>query len=85
VLPNIVLASAALIVALSPVAATAQKDVKDHPLVSRVQGSEVLEHKTADFDEFPLALGPIVNKDAYTQAQRLEGRVTKFKYSVPAN
>jgi len=76
---------AVLIVTLCPLTLNAQQQAKDHPLVSRFQGSEVLEHKISDFDEFALPLGPILDKDKYAQAQRLEGRVTKFKYSVPAN
>lgn len=71
-------------VGLAPSVA-AQTAAKDHPLVSRFQGSEVLEYKTAEFDEFPLALGPIISADSFTKVQRLEGKVTKFKYSVPAN
>ncbi len=67
------------------VSAAAQTKPQDHPLVSRFQGSEVLEYKTAEFDEFSLALGPILDKDKFTKAERLEGKVTKFKYSTPAN
>ena len=59
----------------------AQTNVKDHPLVSRFQGSEVLAYKTSAFDEFVFALGPITAADAYTRSQRLEGKVTRFKYS----
>ena len=66
------------------VVAARQKDAKDHPLVSRFQGSDVLEYKVSEFDEFPLALGAIVDKDKYTKVQRLEGKVTKFKYSTPS-
>ncbi|MBI1845976.1 MAG: DUF4892 domain-containing protein [Candidatus Rokubacteria bacterium] len=80
---RLLLVATGLVVLLCPIAVTAQKDVKDHPLVSRFQGSEVLEYKTSEFDEFPLALGPIVDKDVFTKVQRLEGQVTKFKYSVP--
>ncbi len=70
---------------LHPIAVAAQKDAKDHPLVSRFQGSEVLQYKVSEFDEFPLALGQITDKNKYTKSQRLEGKVTKFKYSMPPN
>ena len=70
---------------MHPIGAAAQKDVKDHPLVSRFQGSEVLEYKTSEFDEFPLALGPIEDQNVFAKVQRLEGKVTKFKYSTPAS
>jgi OOP family OmpA-OmpF porin len=63
--------------------AMAQQPVKDHPLVSRFPGSEVLEYKAVEFDEFPLALGQIIEADKFTKAQHLEGKITKFKYSVP--
>jgi hypothetical protein len=58
-----------------------KSNVKDHPLVSRFQGSDVLSYKSSEFDEFLMALGPITAADAYTKSQRLEGKVTKFKYS----
>jgi len=67
------------------VSAAAQTAANDHPLVSRFQGSEVLEYKTAEFDEFPLALGKIINENSFEKVQQLEGKVTKFKYSMPAN
>jgi outer membrane protein OmpA-like peptidoglycan-associated protein len=70
---------------LLPAASLAQQNAKDHPLVSRFQGSTVLEYKVADFDEFPLALGPIESGTAWAKSERLEGRVTKFKYSTPAD
>jgi OOP family OmpA-OmpF porin len=66
-------------------AVRSELEVKDHPMVSRFPGSEVLEHKVAEFDEYQLALGQIVDTDKFTKAQRLEGKVTRFKYSVPVN
>ncbi len=82
---RLLLASAAFSTLLYPIAATAQIDVKDHPLVSRFPGSGVLEYKTAEFDEFSLPLGKIIDTDQFTKTQHLEGKITKFKYSVPAN
>lgn len=63
--------------------ATAQQPVKDHPLVSRFPGSDVLEYETAEFDEFLLPLGKIIGDNKFTKTQKTEGKVTKFKYSVP--
>src|SRR5262249_5776300 len=74
-----------IVVVLAWGGALAQNTTKDHPLVSRFQGSDVLEYKVSDFDECRRALGPIGEKDGGTKAERLEGKVTKFKYSVPAN
>jgi len=63
--------------------ATTQQPVKDHPLVSRFPGSTVLEYKTAEFDEFLLPLGKIIDASKFTKSQKIEGKVTKFKYSIP--
>jgi OOP family OmpA-OmpF porin len=63
----------------------AQTEVKDHPMVSRFPGSQVLEHKVVEFDEFQLPMGPIVDTDKFTKSQHLEGKVTRFKYSMPEN
>jgi OOP family OmpA-OmpF porin len=65
-------------------ALSAQQPVKDHPLVSRFQGSEVQEHKTSDFDSFVFPLGMALDHDKFVKMETLEGKVTKFKYSVPA-
>jgi outer membrane protein OmpA-like peptidoglycan-associated protein len=74
---------AVLVVLVTPVWLHAQLDVKDHPLVSRFPGSDVLDYKTAEFDEFSLPLGKIVDENQFTNVQHVEGKVTKFKYSVP--
>jgi len=67
------LISMVFVIAMCPAVAIAQKETKDHPLVSRFQGSDVLEYKLAEFDEFPLALGPI---DRITAAAREIGAPT---------
>src|SRR5579862_6788860 len=64
--------------------AGAQADVKDHPLVSRFPGSVVVDHKVADFDQFLLPLGKIIEADKFTKAQTLAGKITSFRYSVPS-
>jgi OOP family OmpA-OmpF porin len=64
---------------------TAQQPVKDHPLVSRFPGSTVLEYKTAEFDEFLLPLGKIIDASKFTKSEKIDGKVTKFKYSIPEN
>jgi OOP family OmpA-OmpF porin len=79
------LVSALFVIVMQPFGAMAQKDAKDHPLISRFQGSEVLEYKVFEFDQFPLALGAIEDTDKFAKAESLEGKVTKFKYSVPTN
>ncbi|MBI4487540.1 MAG: DUF4892 domain-containing protein [Deltaproteobacteria bacterium] len=60
----------------------AQPEAKDHPLVSRFPGSEVLISDVKQFDEFALILGPPV-KGKFSKTQSLEGKVTRFKYKNP--
>jgi OOP family OmpA-OmpF porin len=67
----------------SPSWAQSPANIKDHPLVSRFVGSEVLEYKSVEFDEFSLPLGKIVDEAQFAKTEHLEGRVTKFKYSTP--
>ncbi len=65
---------------------TAQKAIADHPLVSRFQGSEVQDYKQVEFDEFKVPLGPITGTGAsWTKVQSVEGKVTKFRYTIPQN
>lgn len=66
-----------------PSLAQSPANIKDHPLVSRFSGSEVLDYKTVEFDEFSLPLGKIVDEAQFGKTEHLEGRVTKFKYSTP--
>jgi OmpA-OmpF porin, OOP family len=80
---RLLIVSSALALVAGPLSLGAQGQ-KDHPLVSRFQGSEVQDYKHSEFDEFSLPLGPTTDKDAYTKAQRIEGKVTRFKYSMPA-
>ncbi len=75
--------AAGMLLVVSSVGAMCQTGVPDHPLVSRFPGSVVLEHKALDFDEYRLALGPIMDTNKFTKDQHLEGKVTQFKYTVP--
>ena len=74
-----------LIVAGVALLAIAQSQVKDHPLVSRYQGSDVLDYKMIGYDEMSLPLGSIVDANTYTRSQRVAGKITKYKYTTPAN
>ena len=82
-LRRVLIISAAVCSSLFAAGAKAQVDVKDHPLVSRFPGSTVLEYKSSEFDEFALPLGKIEDENKFTKTQNLEGKVTKFKYSMP--
>jgi OmpA-OmpF porin, OOP family len=75
--------TAGMLLLMSAGAAKCETEVKDHPLVSRFPGSQVVEHKSLEFDEYQLALGPIMDTNKFTKDQHLEGKVSEFKYSVP--
>jgi OOP family OmpA-OmpF porin len=76
---------ASLLVAASAAAISAQQKVKDHPLVSRFQGSDVKAYKQVEFDAFELPLGPIANQSKWAKSQTVEGKVTSFTYTMPEN
>jgi outer membrane protein OmpA-like peptidoglycan-associated protein len=59
-------------------------EVKDHPLVSRFAGSAVVESSIAEFDEYPLILGPYKSQK-FSKIQRIEGKITHFHYTLPEN
>src|SRR5262245_5329101 len=73
-----------VVAVMLPAVPAAQQNVKDHPLVSRYQGSEVKEYKQVEFDEFVVPLGPITATAKYTKSQTVEGKVTSFWYTMPA-
>ena len=61
---------------------------KDHPIVSRYEGSVILAQETRKFDEFLLPLGSAkfqVQPTAYllSKSEKLEGRVTRTLYTSP--
>jgi OOP family OmpA-OmpF porin len=64
-------------------AAFCQAPVKDHPMVSRFPGSEVVEHNLFDFDEYQMAIGAIADRNKFMKEIHLEGKVTEFMYSTP--
>lgn len=62
---------------------------KDHPVVSRYQGSEIKDYDFREFDEYTLLLGKVVrapgepdNRKA-EESEKLEGKVTKISYYLP--
>lgn len=66
------------------------KDVagsKDHPLVGRYQGSEIIFYRSADFDAERLLDRPmnlkIGDKLAADNSREVEGRVFRIRYSAP--
>lgn len=66
----------------------------DHPLVGRYEGAEIAFYKLADFDEAALLTAPhdynaLLEQNAVDDRSgddwlKLEGRVTKIRYAIPA-
>lgn len=57
---------------------------KDHPIVSRYAGSEILKYETKDFDSFTLPTGPVRDRrSGPASSQALEGRITRIHYRAP--
>lgn len=64
------------------------KGAKDHPLVSRFEGSKMVGYRIKEFDEVTLPSGKrIANKDgkaAFESSLPLEGKYTRIAYNYPA-
>lgn len=57
---------------------------KDHPIVSRYAGSEILKYETKEFDSFVLPTGSVRDRrSGASTSQQLEGRVTRIHYRAP--
>lgn len=76
-----------LSVACTVTAAADRKGSRDHPMISRYAGSEILEYEQRAFDEYGLLVraakhygGKAKNLDA---TQPLEGKVTRISYIHP--
>lgn len=63
------------------------KDAKDHPLLSRFDGSRLVGYGVKEFDEVTLPAGKrVANKDgkaAFENALQLEGKYTRIAYNYP--
>jgi outer membrane protein OmpA-like peptidoglycan-associated protein len=83
------IAVASLAAALAaPALAKDAPGAKDHPLVGRYAGSEIVQYKSAEFDEQRLVNAPLdlrSDGDRLTDANslRLEGKVTRIRYDAP--
>jgi len=59
---------------------------KDHPLLSRYQGAEIIGYNEKPFEEYTLPLGRIVEVSApttYTKSEKVEGKLTRITYLIP--
>jgi len=63
------------------------KGAKDHPLLSRFEGSKLVGYGVKEFDEVVLPAGKrVANKDgkaAFDSALQLEGKYTRIAYNYP--
>ena len=66
---------------LVPVSATAET-ARDHPLVGRYAGSELLEYRHKSFDDYVLPLGALADGE-YADTSRVEGEITWIGYRNP--
>lgn len=61
----------------------------DHPLLPRFEGSVIIGHEAAEFDEFSLPLGKAVRAGddqwAAETVRRVEGKRTRLIYAAPEN
>lgn len=58
---------------------------KDHPIVSRYAGSEIIKYEAKDFDGYILPTSPSASrKEGPRQTRAIEGRVTRIHYQAPA-
>ena len=84
----------------STLSAQRDKDVKgskDHPMISRIEGSIISTFNQKEFDEYRLVKGPVSGYAPDGQGRkpqealdennslRLEGRVWQFTYDIPVN
>jgi outer membrane protein OmpA-like peptidoglycan-associated protein len=67
------------------------KGAKDHPLITRFPGSEILFYHEVSYDEYYLVLGPVEwERDAdqklvstIADGKWLEGKITRIQYEAP--
>jgi outer membrane protein OmpA-like peptidoglycan-associated protein len=83
----------AFALAAFPAAAEDIPDSRDHPLVGRYEGAEIVYYKSSDFDEAALLRAPhdynaLLERNATRDRSgedwlKLEGRVTEIRYQGP--
>lgn len=55
----------------------------DHPLIKRFNGSWLIGHKVAEWDQTVVPLGMKVQNHRWTQTATLEGKITRLFYLAP--
>ena len=69
---------------ISPAMAKDIEGSKDHPLVSRFSGAEIIGYKAVDFDESIMPTRRIADDDKVTDADllKVEGKITRVGYLI---
>lgn len=70
-----------LLICIAPASAADVKGSKDHPLVSRYDGAQIVQYSQEKFDEYTLLLGKPKEREPGDH-QTVEGAVTKFRYQI---
>lgn len=55
---------------------------KDHPIIGRYPGSEIIQYRERSFDQYVILLGPL-SGGKLTKWQEIEGKVTCITYRAP--
>lgn len=56
---------------------------KDHPMVSRIPDSWIVQYEAKEFDQMEILLGKSLDTDQFEKTQLVEGRVTRIGYALP--
>ena len=78
-------AAIATLLASGPAGAQDVAGSRDHPLVSRIPGSEIRQYEQEEFGQVVLPLGRATGKGKFVAQTRAEGRVTRLAYKLPAD
>lgn len=54
----------------------------DHPMITRYEGSSLVEYQQEAFNEFTLPLGPIKKKNQLDPSQTVQGKLTRLTYET---
>ncbi len=84
-MPGVIALSVALAAVLAgPAAGADVEGSRDHPMVSRFPGAEIVDYQVIAFDQYRLAVGNAMSgyPAQTTDVELLEGRVTRIQYSL---
>ncbi|MFZ0791238.1 MAG: DUF4892 domain-containing protein [Chromatiaceae bacterium] len=56
---------------------------RDHPLLKRYEGSEIIKYEQREYDGLTIALGKARSSSELVESRRAEGAVTRLTYKAP--